>query len=357
MSEIGGWLRDLAQTARVRLAMSSHARLDPEPRNRLDTARAYRADLDGLRAVAVGLVILTHARWPWVNNGGDAGVTAFFVLSGYLITNLLLGQLETRGSDDIIGFYRRRVVRLSTALLGLLAFTLMLGVIVGLTTDWRLGLLSCLVYVSNWVQVAGFNIDPLGHTWSLAIEEQFYLVWPALIVLLRGRILYVALAGIIGGTVIRFVATGPLEYFSTITRADAILVGCLLALTAIELPRWTGAVALATLVGIAAINADHDLTIGIAMIATAIVIVARVEVLGFLAPIGRRAYSLYLWNWPMTLLFGSMGPLAPLLTVLAAEVSYRLLEAPVMHRGGRSVANPTRSTWSLLRWSRARPSA
>ena len=357
MSETGGWLRDLPQAARVRLAASSHARLDPEPRNRLDTARAYRADLDGLRAIAVGLVILTHARWPWVNNGGDAGVTAFFVLSGYLITNLLLGQLETRGRVDIVGFYRRRVIRLAPALLGLLAFTLMLGVIVGLTTDWRLGLLSCLVYVSNWVQVAGFNIDPLGHTWSLAIEEQFYLVWPALIVLLRGRILYVALAGIIGGTVIRLVATGPLEYFSTITRADAILVGCLLALTAIRLPRWMGGVALATLVGIAAINADHDLTIGIAMIATAIVIVARVEALGFLAAIGRRAYSLYLWNWPMTLLFGTMGPLAPLLTVLAAEVSYRLLEAPMMHRGGRPVVKRARSTWSLLRWSRARPSA
>jgi peptidoglycan/LPS O-acetylase OafA/YrhL len=165
MSGTGGWLRDVLGTARSGLASGR--------RDRLDTAKAYRPDLDGLRAIAVGLVILTHASWPWVNNGGDAGVTAFFVLSGYLITNLLLGQLETRGRVDIVGFYRRRVIRLAPALLGLLAFTLMLGVIVGLRSDWQLGLVSCLVYVSNWVQVAGFNIDPLGHTWSLAIEEQF----------------------------------------------------------------------------------------------------------------------------------------------------------------------------------------
>jgi peptidoglycan/LPS O-acetylase OafA/YrhL len=176
-------------------------------------------------------------------------------------------------------------------------------------------------------------------------------------VLLRGRIAFVALAGIVAGTLIRFVATGPLEYFSTITRADAILVGCLLAVTAIQLPRWAGAVALAALVGVAALNLDHDITIGVAMIAAAVVIVARVEVLGVLAPIGRRAYSLYLWNWPMTLLFGSMGPLAPLLTVLVAEVSYRLLEAPILLRGGRPVASLGAWSWSRLRWSRARPSA
>ena len=72
---------------------------------------------------------------------------------------------------------------------------------------------------------------------------------------------------------------------------------------------------------------------------------ARVDWLGVLAPVGRRAYSLYLWNWPMTLLFGSLGPMAPLLTVLVAEISYRLLEAPVMHRGPsrRVVVAPPKS--------------
>ena len=81
-------------------------------------------------------------------------------------------------------------------------------------------------------------------------------------------------------------------------------------------------------------------------VAAAIIIAARVEWLGVLAPIGRRAYSLYLWNWPMTVLFGSLDPIAPVVTILVAEVSYRLLEAPVMHRGpGQRVkATPTPKT-------------
>ena len=313
------------------------ARPTPDPiqdgSDRLARARIYRPDLDGLRAIAVGLVMLTHAKWPRVNNGGDAGVTAFFVLSGFLITNLLLGEFERTGRVDILAFYRRRVTRLAPALLGLLIFTLVLGFAVGLRSDWRLGLLSCLAYVSNWVQVAGVNIDPLGHTWSLAIEEQFYLVWPALIVFFRGRIILIALAGVLIGTFVRFVTVGPFEYFSTVTRADAILLGALLALTGVRMPRWHGVLALVALIAFAAINRGHDPTIGAAMVATAIVIAARVDWLGVLAPIGRRAYSLYLWNWPMTLLFGLIGPVAPLMTILVAEISYRLLEAPVMHRG------------------------
>jgi peptidoglycan/LPS O-acetylase OafA/YrhL len=301
--------------------------------DRLDRARIYRPDLDGLRAIAIGLVMVTHTKWPWVTNGGDAGVTAFFVLSGFLITNLLLGEYERRGSIDIVAFYRRRIIRLAPALLGLLAFTLVLGLVMGLQNHWQLGLLSCLAYVSNWVQVAGLNIHPLGHTWSLAIEEQFYLLWPALIVFFRGRILVIALAAVIAGTAIRFVATGPFEYFSTITRADAIFLGCLLAITRVAMPGWAGWLALVALFGVAAMNLSHDATIGTAMVAAAIIIAARVEWLGFLAPIGRRAYSLYLWNWPMTVLFGSLDPIAPVVTILVAEVSYRLLEAPVMHRG------------------------
>jgi peptidoglycan/LPS O-acetylase OafA/YrhL len=293
----------------------------------------YRADLDGLRAIAVGLVILTHAKWPWVNNGGDAGVTAFFVLSGYLITNLLIAQGERRGRIEILGFYRRRIVRLAPALLGLLAFTLVFGLAIGWVGSWQVGILSCLAYVSNWVQVGGVNIDPLRHTWSLAIEEQFYLVWPALVILLRARLLTVAVAGILAASVLRVVATGPLEYFSTITRADAILVGCVLALTRPRWPTWVAAAGLVALVAVALLNPVHDVAIPAAMLATAGVIGGRLASLGRLAPIGLRAYSLYLWNWPMTILFGAIGAVAPLLTILVGEVSFRLFEAPVLRRG------------------------
>ena len=299
-----------------------------------------RPDLDGLRAVAVGLVILTHAKWPWVNNGGDAGVTAFFVLSGFLITTILVSQQERTGRIDIVAFYRRRIIRLAPALLGLLGFTLVLGVAIGWATQWQVGIASCLVYVSNWVQVANVNIDPLGHTWSLAIEEQFYLVWPAVLILARGRVLQIAIAGIVAASVLRLVADGPLEYFSTITRADAILVGCVVALLR---PRWPSSVAVGGVVGlvvVALVNPVHDIAIPAAMVATAAVIAGRFEPLGVLAPLGLRAYSLYLWNWPMTLLFGSIGVLAPVLTVLVAEISYRLLEAPVLRRGSRRTAAP-----------------
>jgi peptidoglycan/LPS O-acetylase OafA/YrhL len=295
----------------------------------------YRRDLDGLRAVAVGLVILTHAHWPWTNNGGDMGVTAFFVLSGFLITTILVGQRERTGRIAILAFYRRRFIRLAPALLGLLAFTLVFGLTIGWPSQWQIGVASCLAYISNWVQVANVNIDPLGHTWSLAIEEQYYLVWPALILLLRGRLLTVAVIGIIAASTVRIVATGPFEYFSTVTRADAILVGAVVALVR---PRWHPAIAIAGLVGLVAVafvDPVHDLAIPAAMLATVAVIGGRFEPLGVLAPIGLRAYSLYLWNWPMTLLFGSIGPLAPLMTIAVAEISYRLLEAPVLRRSGR----------------------
>jgi peptidoglycan/LPS O-acetylase OafA/YrhL len=309
---------------------------DGAPRVGSDRSTGYRADLDGLRAIAVVMVMLTHAKWPVPNDGGVAGVTAFFVLSGYLITNLLVDQRARRGRIDVLGFYRRRVVRLAPALLGLLAFTLLFGMAIGWgSSHWQGGLLSCLLYVSNWVQVADISIDPLGHTWSLAIEEQFYLLWPALLILLRGRILAFAVVGIVVGSVLRVVATGPLEYFSTITRADAILVGCVVALARPRWPTLTAVAGIAGLVAVTFLNPSHDIGIPAAMLATAAIIAGRFEPLGHLAPIGLRAYSLYLWNWPMTILFGAFGLLAPLMTVLAGEASFRLLEAPVLHRGRR----------------------
>ena len=296
---------------------------------------AYRPDLDGLRAIAVALVILTHAKWPWPNNGGDTGVTAFFVLSGFLITNLLVNQQERQGRIHVLAFYRRRVVRLGLALLGVLAFTLALGLATGWGPgrDWQLGIVSSLAYVSNWVEVGNINIDPLGHTWSLAIEEQFYLFWPAVLILLRGRPLLFAIVAIIAVSLIRIVATGPFEYFSTAARVDAILVGCVLALIGARWSRWYAVAGLAALVAVSFLDLSHDIAIPAAIVATAAIIGGRLEPLGRLAPAGLRAYSLYLWNWPMTILFGSVALVAPLMTIVVAELSFRLLEAPFLHRG------------------------
>ena len=195
------------------------------------------------------------------------------------------------------------------------------------------GILSSLVYVSNWVQVGDVNIDPLGHTWSLAIEEQFYLIWPAVLLVLRGRALQVAVIAILVASAVRLVATGPLEYFSTITRADAILLGCVLAMVRPKWPAWVAVGGIAALVSMSVLDLSHDLLIPVAMVATAAVIGGRFEPLGRLAPAGLRAYSLYLWNWPMTIMFGSIAFIAPLMTVVVGELSFRLLEAPFLHRG------------------------
>jgi peptidoglycan/LPS O-acetylase OafA/YrhL len=305
----------------------------------------YRPDLDGLRAVAVGLVILGHAQWPWRADSTDAGVTAFFVLSGYLITSLLVRERERHGRIRLGSFYRRRLMRLGPALLGLVAFAVALGLMGALVGNWPLSVASVLLYVSNWVQAAGVPITPLGHTWSLSIEEQFYLLWPVVLVLAWRRALWFALAAGAVTLVVQVAAGGYFEYFSTVARIDAILLGCILGLARPRWPSWVGAVGLVTLVltGVAFAPEQHDLTILAAMVATTAVIAGRFEPLGHLAPVGLRGYSLYLWNTPMTLLFASAGILAPIATFVVGEVSFRLLEAPVIRRSGVRSPNAARS--------------
>jgi peptidoglycan/LPS O-acetylase OafA/YrhL len=190
--------------------------------------------------------------------------------------------------------------------------------------DWSVFIVSTLLYVSNWVQVAGISINFVGHTWSLSIEEQFYLLWPAFLIAVGARrAAVVAVALVAVATVIRTVSDGPFEYFSTVTRGDAILVGCLLAIANIRLPAWCGAVGAAAMIGIAYLNLSHDLTIPMTIVAAGAVTTAAWKPLGVLAPMGRRAYGLYLWNWPMALLFGTLG--VPL-TFVMAELSWRLVE-------------------------------
>lgn len=294
----------------------------------------YRPDLDGLRALAVGLVILTHSKLPVVNNGGDVGVTAFFVLSGYLITGLLLDESDRTGRIHLRAFYWRRVRRLGPALLLLLAFVVLVGAITGWPEGWSLSIASTLFYVSNWVQVGGVPLNFIGHTWSLSIEEQFYLAWPVFLIFagpLRAAV--VAIILVVVATIVRTAVDGPFEYFSTVTRGDAILVGCLLAITNIRLPAWCGAAGIVAMVIVAYGNLSHDLTIPMAIVGAAAVITGGSRLLGVLAPMGRRAYGLYLWNWPLAVLFGT---LAVPLTFVAAELSWRLVEVRFIRRRPRT---------------------
>ena len=312
--------------------------LDPTPS--AATRPGHRADLDGLRAIAVVLVMLSHAGGPW-GNGGNAGVTAFFVLSGFLITGILQAELIRTGRIELMAFYRRRIRRLAPALLVLLAVVLPVWMLSGGSSERILPIVGSLLYVNNWLSVTGLNMEPLPHTWSLAIEEQFYLLWPvALVALQPRRALLVALALATASALARVVAEGAFEYFSTLTRADAILVGSALALLGrAALPPAASLLGILGLVAISLTDLSHDAAIALSIVAASAVVMGRLPAIGRLAPIGRRAYSLYLWNWPLTLLF---GPVGFFLTIPVAEVSYRIAERPFMR--ARSAAGASRST-------------
>ena len=154
--------------------------------SQVDSPLTYRPELDGLRGIAVLLVIGGHLLVPGMGGGAHVGVTIFFVLSGYLITSVL------REKHDLAAFYVRRARRLLPALLvWVLALTLA-GVITARDA------LPPLLYVANWAAVGGGLSTPLAHTWSLATEEQFYLLWPLVLIAMRrpvGLLVFVILAG------------------------------------------------------------------------------------------------------------------------------------------------------------------
>ena len=203
--------------------------------------RGHVLPLDGLRAVAVGLVLLVHIsnrRFP----GGDVGVDIFFVLSGFLITSILLKEWRARGSIHLGAFYLRRALRLMPALvfmvLGDLLMTLLLG---GGSAHPVLDAVAALTYTMDFVRAASdyHSWTTLGHTWSLAVEEQFYLLWPWLLLgLLRlGQTWRLPAIGLTVAAIAvwrwHLLHTAPdfaRVYFGFDTRADELLIGCALSI-------------------------------------------------------------------------------------------------------------------------------
>ncbi len=196
----------------------------------------YEPSLDGMRAVAVTCVVAFHAT-HWLP-GGWAGVDVFFVLSGFLITSLLAQEIEASGSIDLGSFYLRRALRLVPALTVMLLASLAVAVLLPSRTleDVRaIGLAG--TYLMNWNRA--FALFPqawLGHTWSLAMEEQFYLLWPAILLLIRARrpvTLISALVVLVTVWRLVLVLSGaPAErtYNGFDTHADGLLIGSALAL-------------------------------------------------------------------------------------------------------------------------------
>ena len=354
-------------------------------------ALPYNPALDGIRAVAVLAVMLFHGGVSWAP-GGFLGVDVFFVLSGYLITTLLLRERVVAGAIDLRRFWLRRIRRLLPALLVLLAAV---GVAAPFVVDpaERASLrgdgLAALFYVANWrfvvTEQSYFAGVPslLRHLWSLSVEEQWYLVFPLLLVLaLRRRpptvvLLAVALALAAASTVwMAHLAEGPVDlsraYYGTDSRAHTLLVGTALALAAAQWPlhrarRLLGVVGLVGAVAVVATfvlvgEADRWMYRGgfLALAVASAALVAAVALprrasplargLGWapLVWIGRISYGLYLWHWPVDVVLtpdrtGLDGPagwhdpallaLRTAVAFVAAIASYRLVERPVRTGG------------------------
>lgn len=226
----------------------------PEPVKR---NQRYMPGLDGLRAIAVIAVILFHLGFDWAP-GGMLGVGVFFTLSGYLITDILLSQLSTRGRINLPAFWLARARRLLPALFLMLAIVVAWVTVFGPAQpdQFRKGVISAILYVNNWQQIfadvsyfARFEAEgPLDHLWSLSVEEQFYIVWPFLLLIgvklvhesptpsgLRPRLALLAIAGAVASSILMAVLYEPSFdpsrlYFGTDTRAGGLLFGAALAM-------------------------------------------------------------------------------------------------------------------------------
>jgi peptidoglycan/LPS O-acetylase OafA/YrhL len=284
----------------------------------------HRSELDGLRGLAIVLVLLMHAGIPFHGfGGGMVGVTLFFVLSGFLITSLIVAERRRSGHVDIRNFYLRRVVRLGPALALVAAFVAVAGITGVWSGPWVPGILTAATDTTNWANIDGVSTGLMGHTWSLSIEEQFYLVWPV-VLLLAAPARWIALAGAVVGVALYAL---PIDgaYFSTLTNGGALMAGCAMALWGVRFPRAVFGVGLG-LVLVACLKGAEAM----AVLGAVAMIGSGSSALSPMAPIGRRAYGLYLWSWPMLLLFGPVAGLVG--TILAAEFSYRVVERPILHR-------------------------
>lgn len=286
----------------------------------------YRPDIDGLRAIAVTGVVLFHA-WPKSFPGGFLGVDVFFVISGYLITRLLLRSLDQR-EFKVADFYLRRAVRLLPALALVLSATLLAG-LWGLLPDELRALskhLSAAAYFgSNFVlngEAGYFDVSsdykPLLHLWSLAIEEQFYLLWPAALLLTRRPWIWGIVAAFsFGGYAWSSWHHSQASHFLPQFRIWQLLCGCLLAIWESRcgpLQRTSGLLGLAALITLLAATWFANGTLSYLGVVTLGVVLATSHLIrqqrqpswvtrGLSHPalvwVGRISYPLYLWHWPL----------------------------------------------------------
>lgn len=290
--------------------------------------------LDGLRGVAVLLVLLSHAKLFGLPGAGQVGVTLFFVLSGFLITSLLIDERAMSGRIHLLAFYRRRALRLLPALVAVLA-------VAAIFEGWKI--LAPLAYVANWAIIVGIDLGLVSHTWSLSVEEHFYALWPIAFILLPSRrmaVLVLAATWLVS-VVIRLNAAELHAMWGTDARADALVIGCLLAFWfAWRAPRVAWPLAIGAGLALAAVSTRGEreflTTIGLSIAAIGGgVLVAwaagRPSPLLTWAPLrwmGRVSYGLYLWH-PLVYAL-PIGPFAIPAALVVAGASYRWIEAPFL---------------------------
>ncbi|HET9083035.1 MAG TPA: SGNH hydrolase domain-containing protein [Candidatus Limnocylindrales bacterium] len=356
-----------------------------------DGRAPFRPDIEGLRAVAVLLVLAYHARIPGFP-GGYIGVDVFYVVSGFLITGLIVRELQATGRVDLVAFYARRLRRLLPAALVVIALTVIASAIVLpplRVPDVAADGAAAALYVSNirfaaqatdYLQ-AELDPSPLLHFWSLGVEEQFYLFWPALLLVVAGRRTDIRRIGLVVAIValLSFAlgiawteSDAPLAFFLLPARAWELAAGAALAIGVTRLSRLptsfatvaVGAGLASILIGAVVFDTDTPFpgTAALLPVLGAALVIAggirqplnRVSRLVAIRPmrwIGGISYSLYLWHWPLLVLpAAAVGSELPwpatlglvALTFVLAEASRRWIEDPIRH-GRVAKLRPSRS--------------
>ena len=369
-----------------------------KPRS-VDPRGARLAGLDGLRAIAVLAVILYHLG-SGILPGGYIGVDVFFVISGYLITGLLMREKDSSGSIGLAGFWMRRARRLLPALGLVVAVSASAALVIGGNPLVHLGrqMLDAVTFSSNWLSIAASQSyfdetspELFRNLWSLAVEEQFYLAWPLVVLLLlavrsrRARMSIVVTIAVCSAVAmaILFSAGDPTRvYYGSDTHSFGLAIGAALAVLHRDWPATTGAFARRVLPALSALAVAAIVALTVVLPADApvtyhggLVLVAALTALAIagavisrvgttldsrpLRWIGARSYGLYLWHWPVWVLVTDAfpqlvragtgwipGALTLAITVIVATASFRFVEEPI-HRAG------LRAT--VIEWLGSRP--
>ncbi len=349
--------------------------------------------LDGLRAFAVVAVLIFHLR-PASLPGGFIGVDIFFVVSGFLITTLLIRELSSTNNLDLPRFWLRRARRLLPALVLVVLVSVTAGLLLGddLLVGIRRQTLGALTFSTNWVEIlagssyfAGTSPQLFAHFWSLAVEEQFYLIWPILFLVVlamvrswRARIAVATGAAILSALVMALLYSPGEDvtrvYYGTDTHAFGLLLGVALAfmwagtrwLDSTWFTRLAPLAAPLTLLSIVALmwaldeNSAFTFRGGLflASLLTALLIACLLSghratvAVAELRPVvwlGERSYGIYLWHWPLILLLTALAPATAIdsvthwivravafaATLVISALSYRYVEVPVRTLGFR----------------------